>query len=158
MNAAPVTRADVVLEARRWLGTPWHHQARLRGVGADCGGLIGGVPVATGLLPPDWWTATFDPQFGGYGRSPSRDRLRGILRAFMDPIDPSAAQPADVVLMEFVRGQPQHLGIVADYPAAGGASLIHALGPAPPRRVTEHILAPRWRARVVDAFAYRGIA
>ena len=35
-----VTGQDVVAEARRWLGTPWRHQARLRGVGVDCGGLV----------------------------------------------------------------------------------------------------------------------
>jgi NlpC/P60 family putative phage cell wall peptidase len=149
------TRADVVAEARRWERTPWRHQARTRGVGTDCGGLVGGVAVALGLVPPDWWATTFDPRFGGYGRRPVNDTLRMVCRLFMDDIDPAGARPGDVVLMRF-HTEPQHLGIVADY-RHGGLSLIHALS-LPPARVAEHRLAPRWRDRVVDAFAYRGLA
>ena len=33
-------RADIVEEARSWLGTPYHHQAALKGVGCDCIGLL----------------------------------------------------------------------------------------------------------------------
>ena len=29
------TRTDVVAVARAWLGTPYHHQARLQGVGVE---------------------------------------------------------------------------------------------------------------------------
>ena len=36
-------RADIVALARGWLGTPYHHQASLKGVGCDCLGLIRGV-------------------------------------------------------------------------------------------------------------------
>ncbi len=34
---------DVVTAARTWIGTPYRHQASLKGVGADCLGLIRGV-------------------------------------------------------------------------------------------------------------------
>ena len=34
---------SVVVEARRWLGTPYLHQASECGVGADCLGLLRGV-------------------------------------------------------------------------------------------------------------------
>ena len=45
------TRTDVVAAAREWLGTPFHHQARLRGVGVDCVGLVIGVIfLIVGLL------------------------------------------------------------------------------------------------------------
>ncbi len=36
-------RPDIVLLARAWLGTPYHHQASCRGAGADCIGLIRGI-------------------------------------------------------------------------------------------------------------------
>lgn len=36
----------VVAEARKWIGTPYQHQAACRGVGADCLGLIRGVFAA----------------------------------------------------------------------------------------------------------------
>ena len=37
------THPYVVALARAWLGTPYHHQASLRGVGTDCLGLVRGV-------------------------------------------------------------------------------------------------------------------
>ena len=37
------TRPHIVAAARRWLGTPYHHQATRQGVGADCLGLVRGV-------------------------------------------------------------------------------------------------------------------
>jgi cell wall-associated NlpC family hydrolase len=153
------SRADVIAEARRWLLTRWQHQARRRGLATDCGGLIGGVAVELGLLPARWWADVFDPRFGGYSRQPSRDRLRQILLLYMDRIEAAdAAQPGDVALMRFGRAEPHHLGIIGDHPIAGRASLIHALGPGSPCRVTEHILAPSWRERIVDAFQYRGLS
>ena len=36
-------RDEIVEAARAWLGTPYHHQASLRGVGCDCLGLVRGV-------------------------------------------------------------------------------------------------------------------
>jgi NlpC/P60 family putative phage cell wall peptidase len=38
-----LTRALVVDAARAWIGTPYHHQASLRGVGTDCLGLVRGI-------------------------------------------------------------------------------------------------------------------
>ncbi len=31
---------EAVQEALTWLGTPYHHQGRIKGVGVDCGTLI----------------------------------------------------------------------------------------------------------------------
>ena len=33
-------RLEIVKEARRWIGTPYHHSGRLIGVGCDCGGML----------------------------------------------------------------------------------------------------------------------
>jgi NlpC/P60 family putative phage cell wall peptidase len=38
-----VSRADIVAEARAWIGTPYLHQASLKGIGCDCLGLVRGV-------------------------------------------------------------------------------------------------------------------
>lgn len=35
-----VLRQEIVTRARACVGTPWHHQARLPGVGMDCVGLV----------------------------------------------------------------------------------------------------------------------
>jgi cell wall-associated NlpC family hydrolase len=60
MNLA--ARAAVVAEAQAWLGTPFHHQGRVKGSGVDCAMLLaevyqrcGLVPyVDPGYYPPDW--------------------------------------------------------------------------------------------------------
>ena len=39
----PHTRDHIVRLARHWIGTPYHHQASVRGVGTDCVGLIRGL-------------------------------------------------------------------------------------------------------------------
>ena len=54
--------ARVVAAARSWLGTPYHDQASLRGVGCDCLGLargvwrdvVGTVPQAIPPYSRDW--------------------------------------------------------------------------------------------------------
>ena len=38
-----ITRARIVMIARTWAGTPYHHQASTKGVGTDCLGLVRGV-------------------------------------------------------------------------------------------------------------------
>jgi cell wall-associated NlpC family hydrolase len=55
-------RAAVLKEARSWLGTPYHHMGRVKGVGCDCLTLLVSVYHATGVVPeveiphypPDW--------------------------------------------------------------------------------------------------------
>lgn len=145
------TRADVAAEARAWLGTPFAHQARTKGLGTDCGGLVGGVAVALGIVSPDWWQTHFDPRFGGYGRQPANGTLQRVLESFMARGDDP--QCGDVVLMSFAS-EPQHVGILANY-RWGGLSIVHALEAA--GKVIEHRLSPIWRSRIVAGYAYPGV-
>ena len=55
-------RQAIVDEAKSWLGTPYHHQANIKGVGVDCGMILIEVYAAVGLIehfdprpyPVDW--------------------------------------------------------------------------------------------------------
>ena len=55
-------RAEIVLAAEGWIGTPYRHQASLKGAGADCLGLVRGVwrecvgeePEVIPAYTPDW--------------------------------------------------------------------------------------------------------
>lgn len=55
-------RAAIVEEAKSWLGTPFHNEARVKGHGVDCGQLLLGVYEAVCVIPhietdhysPDW--------------------------------------------------------------------------------------------------------
>ena len=57
-----ISRSLIVAEARDWIGTPYRHQASLKGVGCDCLGLVRGVwrgvigaePERAPAYAPDW--------------------------------------------------------------------------------------------------------
>jgi len=56
-----ITREAIVSEALSWCGTPWHHEAALKGIGVDCAQLLRIVLVNLGAnirptdhYPPDW--------------------------------------------------------------------------------------------------------
>ena len=113
------TRAQVVAEARSWIGTPFQHQARVKGVGVDCAGVVICVARTLGLVSPH-----FDVQ--GYARQPDGHSLLCHCDQTMRAVPREAMQPGDVVVVSFDR-DPGHVGIVGDY-THGGLSIIHALG------------------------------
>jgi len=141
------TRAQIVNAARQWLGTPFHHQARLKGVGCDCIGLVIGVARELGLIAPD-----FD--ISGYPRVPDGTTLMSTARQHMTEIDRAAMQPGDVVVVSFDK-DPQHFGILGDY-RHGGLSIIH--GASNPGRVIETRLMFSEHMKFVAAFALPGVA
>lgn len=109
------TRADVVAQAREWIGTPFHHQARLKGVGVDCIGLVIGVARELGIVAAD-----FD--IAAYPRTPDRT-LMPLADLHMQRAEPPLLS-GQIVVVDFA-GDPQHFGIVAPY-RHGGLSMIHA--------------------------------
>jgi cell wall-associated NlpC family hydrolase len=44
------TRSAVITESLAWVGTPYHHHARVRGAGVDCAQLAAAVYEAAGLI------------------------------------------------------------------------------------------------------------
>ncbi len=136
-----VEPAEIIAVARSWLGTPWRHQGRLKGVAADCGGLIIGVGRELGLLD-------FDTR--AYGRIPDGQRLRALCDEHLASRPVTDVQPGDVLLMRFTR-HPQHLAIVGNHGAP--FSLIHAYADA--GACVEHGADPKWRRRIVAAYAFK---
>lgn len=115
-----IDRQTVIQEARSWLGTPFHHQAALKGIGADCIGLVRGVCMALGILPRDF-------ALPAYARQPDGTSLIALADHYMARItdaSPADLKPGDVVVVSFDR-EPQHFGLVGDY-RHGGLSVIHA--------------------------------
>lgn len=116
-----MTRDVIVSEARAWIGTPFSHQARLKGVGVDCAGLIIGVARELGMVGEG-----FD--ITGYSRDPDGRTLLAYCETHMQRIGREDIEPGDVVVIRW-HDHPQHLGIVGDY-VHGGHSLIHAFADA----------------------------
>jgi NlpC/P60 family putative phage cell wall peptidase len=141
----PQRQALVVAAARGWIGTPYHHQASLKGVGADCLGLVRGVwreifgrdAEAPPPYAPDW---------------AETDQGEAMLQAARRHLIEIAAEDhaaGDVVIFRMKRGAAaKHAAILT-----GPATMIHAMeGVA----VAEVALSAWWRRRIAAVFRFPG--
>jgi NlpC/P60 family putative phage cell wall peptidase len=137
-----LARETVVLEARRWIGTPYRHQASLIHIGCDCLGLVRGVwralvgpePEAPPPYTPDWAEAA------------GVETLAIAAHRHFTALDPASYRAGDVLLFRFRAGAPaKHLGI-----ATSATHMVHAHSGA---CVAEAPIG-LWRKRIVGAFAF----
>lgn len=140
------TRAQIVAEARSWIGTKWVHQHRCKGVAVDCAGLVIGVARACGLVHE-----SFD--LNGYSRRPD-GTLADICGEYMARVSQGSMQAGDVLVVAMER-EPQHMGILGDY-RHGGLSFIHASSSA--GRVIETRLMFARNCKFRGAYALPGVA
>ena len=118
-NSIPVPgcwllRQRVIVEAESWLGTPYHHMARLKGVGCDCLTLLAAVYHAAGVVPaieipyypPDWHLHRGVERY-----------VDGLLAHARETEEP---EPGDVALFRFGRCF-SHGAVIVEWPR-----LIHA--------------------------------
>jgi cell wall-associated NlpC family hydrolase len=133
-----VTRAQVVEEARRWIGTPFAHQGRNRH-GVDCIGLLVVVARELGLSQYD---------FGGYGRVPDGATILREAATQLEPVPIPERQPADIFVMRWTR-EPQHLGFISP------RGVIHAW--ARHGGVVEVSLPDAWLRRFVACYRIPGV-
>ena len=141
-----MTPADpnrVVAAARGWLGTPYHDQASVKGVGCDCLGLARGIwreVVGSETLP-------VPPYSRDWGEIGSREVLAENAGRVMIRIDPAEAGPGAVVLFRMRAGAiVKHVGILT-----APDRFIHAyerLG------VVEEVLTPTWARKIAFAFLF----
>lgn len=134
------SRSDILCAARAWLGTPFRHQGRCRGVGVDCIGLIVGVARDLGLGARDRTD---------YPRQPDGRSLEAALEDQLRLLGPGDMGPGDVLLMR-IRRMPQHVGFLAEH-----GTIIHAHSAA--GRVVEMRLNERWWERMVAAYRFPGV-
>jgi len=139
-------RAAIVAEARRWIGTPYHICADIRGAGVDCGMLIVRCFVDTGLCAP------FDPRpyDADWHLHRSEERYLGFV--FDRTREVEVAQPGDVMVFRYGRCY-SHGGIVSE---RAPLSIVHAYHSA--KRVLEEPLEGHGRlsdpARKPRIFSY----
>jgi NlpC/P60 family putative phage cell wall peptidase len=141
-----LTRETILAEARRWLGTPYRHQASVRGAGADCLGLVRGVwrgvvgaePETAPAYTPDWAEAL------------GEETLLQAARRHLREIAIGEARHGDVLLFRMALGSPaKHAAIVS-----GEDRIIHAYWG---KAVCETRLVPWWKRRIGAAFQFPGV-
>ena len=133
----------VIAVARRWLGTPYHDQASLRGVGCDCLGLARGVwrdlvGAELQAIPPysrDW------------GETGVREVLAEGARTMMIEMPIADIGPGTLVLFRMApRAIAKHVGILTV-----DDSFIHAYDRI---GVIEEALTTAWSRRIAFAFRF----
>jgi NlpC/P60 family putative phage cell wall peptidase len=136
-------RADIVALARGWLGTPYHHQAALKGVGCDCLGLVRGVYEEACGRP-----AETPPAYSrDWAEASRRETMIEAAGRHLTPIDPRDIQPGDVLIFRMrTSAMAKHAAILST-----GGRMIHAIEGAPANEVH---LSPWWRKRIAAAFRF----
>lgn len=147
------TRAQIVAEARTWLGTRWCHRQSRKGVGVDCVGLVHGVGLAVGVIGADWRETPHVGEFIDYERQAHNGKLERGCSLFLQKLAQREAGPGDLVVMQF-NGTPHHMGILGNY-VHGGLSIIHAY--APRRCVIETRLDEAFLRRIVSWHRFNGV-
>ncbi|HEX2217013.1 MAG TPA: peptidase P60 [Xanthobacteraceae bacterium] len=146
MRCVVITRAAIVAEARAWIGTPYRHQASLKGIGCDCLGLVRGVwralygeePEAVPPYAPDWAEAA------------SGEPLAEAALRHLAAIECEHFVAGDLRLFRWRRGLPaKHAAI-----STARDRMVHAHDGA---AVAEVAIAPWWRRRLAYAFRFPGV-
>ena len=152
MMADPCSDPDgVVTEARRWLGTPYCHQASCRGVGTDCLGLMRGIWRA--VVGPEPQTVT--PYSPDWAEGAGDERLLEAARKHLEPVVDGHERPGDVLLFRMLeRGPVKHVGVLVT-PSLVGGRMIHAYSG---HVVCETALTPAWARRLAGMFRFPGVA
>src|SRR3978361_1373729 len=97
-----ITSQQIVAETRAWIGTPYQHQASLKGVGCDCLGLVRGVwralyenePEPMPAYAPDWAEAS------------GREALVEAAQRHLIEVSSQDFQPGDILLFRWRAGFP----------------------------------------------------
>src|SRR5665213_423152 len=146
-----VTRKQIVDKAREYLGTPYLHQGRLKGIAMDCVGLPLMVAEELGLKD------TLGNPFKGsdnanYSAQPLDQAVQdeAIRRMIRKPIEDLT--DGDVITLR-VPTIPCHVAIVST--VNGVTGIIHAYRPN--GKVVEHIMDAKWKKRIAAAFEFPGV-
>lgn len=140
-------RRAAVAAAGRWIGTPYCHQASLRGAGADCLGLLRGVwreimgsePEAPPPYSSDWSEASGD------------ERLMAAAMRHLVPVGRQDAGIGDVLLFRMRTSAPaKHVGLLTTESLSGGR-IIHAYSG---HGVCETHLTASWLRKLAAAFRF----
>lgn len=141
-----VTREQVIAEARSWMGTPWQHQASLKGVGTDCKGLLTGIARSLEIPHKD---------VIAYGMLPNPDMLIAAVEENCGPPIPANEMlSGDILIFRMVKVE-QHFGLLTSLEPR---MFVHAWARQPIFKVVENSLDDRfWLPRLLAVYRFPGI-
>ena len=141
-----ITGEQFSAEAKRWIGTPYRHQASAFGAGTDCLGLIRGVwralighePEIIEAYTSDWLEPT------------GEEAVLTAANRWLIPKSLKSTSVGEVIVFRMRDGcVAKHLGITSE--KHGYPTFIHSYTD---HGVVESYLSPPWLRRVVGRFAF----
>ncbi len=140
MNRGEFNQA-VASSARRWIGTPYHHQQSAIGLGVDCLGLVRGVWRE--VVGPE---AEPIPSYGSSWKTGGEEILLTGLNKHMAKL-PRIPTLGCVLVFRYRQRMPaHHLAI-----ATGQNTMIHAYHRT---KVLEVEITPFWRRKLAGCFEF----
>lgn len=135
---ALVLRRQLVAEAVEWIDTPFKHNQSVKGIGADCVGVVRGIGHACGI------------QFADVPKSYSR-RPDGQLPCYLGRhlVTVSEPLPGDVLLIAFTD-EPSHVALFI-----GNDEIVHAY--AKVRRCIRQSMKG-WETRIRAVYSFRELS
>ena len=147
-ETSQTTPARIVKATRRWIGTPYHDQASVCGVGCDCLGLLRGV--WRDVVGPE--PMMVPPYSRDWGEAGPVEVLAEAARAAMQELDVAEARTGDVILFRIREGAiAKHVGILSGQDRSARLHFIHAYERT---GVIEEHLTPAWQRRIAFAFRF----
>lgn len=133
---------EVVVIAREWIGTPYHHQMSKKGLGCDCLGLLRGVWRTYYQSPEPEQAPNYSPAWGDHRRD---DPLLAIAKKYFERVE--SLEQADVLMF---RMRPsvavKHCAIYT-----GEGTIVHAYSR---HKVREEELTDYWNKKIAGKFRF----
>lgn len=138
-----IERNHIVELTRSWIGTPYHHQAAMKGVGCDCLGLVRGLwrelYQCDAPSPP--------PYSRDWGDVDSGERLLTAGDEYLLSVPLETIQVGDVFALRWRSSKSaKHLAILVE-----PGRFVHSYEKA---GVVEVSLSRHWRAMMVRAWSF----
>lgn len=136
---------DVVIAARAWIGTPYHHQASQQGVGTDCLGLVRGV-----FRSLYGFEAEVPPAYSrDWAEAGKKETMLAAARRHLIAKSVEDLAIGDVIMFRMKSySVSKHTGI-----ATTSTSMVHAMEGLPVREI---YLNAWWRRRIAAVFSFPG--
>lgn len=142
-------RDKIIQEALTWLHTPYHHQARQKGIGVDCAQFIAGIAINLGIFPEDLDMPT-DYSIEWHLHNREERLVQGLIERGCIQKDINDTQPGDILCFKMGRAVG-HLGLMMP-----DDQFIHAQNLVEPTRVVLNTLSANWKKRHVLTFSFPG--
>jgi NlpC/P60 family putative phage cell wall peptidase len=138
---------EIIAAARGWIGTPYMHQASLRGVGADCLGLVRGVWRE--IMGPE--PEAPPPYAPGWAEAGQGEPLMEAAGRHLEHVPYTEFQAGDILLFRWRPHLPaKHAGI-----ATSRGAMVHAQEHA---AVLEIPLSGWWLRHLASAYRFPGVS